>query len=80
MSESAYSRYTRWWLGKKVRLALSDGPFRKVTDVILSGPPSFVYGDVKLVYEDGTSEWVRYPDRKFRPRKKDVEVLEEDGQ
>lgn len=81
MTESAYSRYSRWWLGKRVRNADmgSERPFKKVVRIELIGPPSFVYGDVELHYEDGTSEYVRPTSRNaFKPRKKDVEVHPDD--
>lgn len=67
-------KYMKWWRGKRCRLADSDAPFKVVVDLRFSGPPSMVYGDVVLIYEDGTEEQVFHPMGTFRPRKKDVEV------
>lgn len=83
------ARYEKWWLGKMCRLTangLCDGArFRKVVEVRLVGPPSFVYGCAWLVYEDGTEDsiigmvdrgegYYRRYESAFRPRKCDVEV------
>ena len=83
--ERARERYERWWLGKKVLLRGMDpedpppGWPKRVVKVEMVGPPSFVYGDVWLHFEDGTNEPVRYPpEGVFRPRKKDVIVVKED--
>ena len=65
--------YRRWWLGKRCRV-YTDREFKRVTDVIWYGPPSGVYGFVKLVYDDGTVEIVSPGRDVFRPRKSDVEV------
>lgn len=68
--------YRGWWVGKLCRLAGSSKPFKRVIDIDLYGPPSFVYGTVVLCYEDGTDEHVSCGNA-FKPRKKDVEVKEE---
>lgn len=84
MKEHPVDAYKRWWVGERCRLRGSDKPFRVVTDVKWVGPPSGVYGNAYLVYSDGTTENVRTPIRGFgkpdyfRPRKKDVEVWQED--
>lgn len=70
-----WQRYQRWWLGKMCRIG-HYGEFRKVTEVELVGPPSFVYGDVWLHFDDGDSQAVYHGDA-FKPRKKDVEVLKD---
>lgn len=69
-------KYRRWWFGKMCRVAGVPGPFRKVTGIKLIGPPSFVYGDVWLTFEDGVEVGVWHSDA-FTPRKSDVEVQEE---
>lgn len=69
----ATETYKKWWVGKYCRI--HHRTFKKVTDVIVTGPPSYVYGIAKLVYEDGTDEYITDP-HAFRPRKKDVEVAQ----
>lgn len=69
----AAEKYARWWVGKRCRNALSDEPFKLVVDVKLIGPPSFVYGSVWLVFEDGTEKPV-ISYGSFVPRKSDVEI------
>jgi len=78
-----YDTYMKWWAGKYCRMAAYDhGDYKLVVDVELVGPPSFVYGDVWLVYGDGKKETVQInkPHRFngpniFRPRKKDIAAL-----
>lgn len=53
----------------------SSAPFRMCVDVRLHGPPSFVYGEVELVYADGETATVPHGQR-YRPAKKDVEVAQ----
>jgi hypothetical protein len=65
-------RYDRWWKGKRCRTQ-PLAKFKRVSNVELIGPPSFVYGDCILHYEDGTSDSV-FHGNSFRPRKFDVEV------
>lgn len=69
--------YEGWWLGKMCRKAHSEKPFKKVVSIQYIGPPSFVYGFIILHFEDGTEETIA-PEGKFRPRKKDVEVQEDE--
>jgi len=84
MREHPVDAYKRWWVGKYCRRAGSHGPFRFVKEIEFLGPPSAVYGEVKLIYSDGAEEWVQIPFRGvrepsyFRPRKKDVEVWPHD--
>jgi hypothetical protein len=68
----AEETYRKWWVGKMCRTNRS-APFRLCVDVLLHGPPSFVYGDAELVFADGTTASVQHGQR-FRPAKKDVEV------
>lgn len=76
--------YRRWWVGKYCRNVLSHGEFKLVTDVKWYGPPSGVYGEASLVFEDETEEFIRMPVRTprnppvYKPRKKDVEVWPRD--
>ena len=66
--------YKKWWLGKKVKLEGQDYVF-KVVDVKFHGPPSGVYGFVELKDEKGS--WHTVCDfGHFKPRKKDVEVVD----
>jgi len=69
-------KYCEWWVGKKCRPVGYTGEFKRVKDVVFTGPPSGVYGVTELVFEDGTRTFVGSPDC-FRARKKDVEVQEE---
>jgi len=67
-------RYERWWLGKYCRQSYSQNdPFKKVVKINMYGPPSFVYGTVEFVFEDGTT-MIIYHGNAFRPRKSDVAV------
>jgi len=66
--------YHGWWVGKMCRTRPGNN-FKKVLRVELVGRPSFGYGFVILHYIDGTSENVPHGNA-FRPRKKDVEVLD----
>jgi len=69
--------YRKWWLGKKVRTS-STREFKRVVDLEFISPPSFVYGIVIFHYEDGSEEsFGGHGINAFRPRKRDVEVLEE---
>ena len=74
--ETVQERYKRWWEGKYCRLANRGiEKFKYVQTVEFFGPPSGVYGSVKLHYLDGTSEYVIPLDQHaFKPRKMDVEV------
>lgn len=65
--------YERWWLGKKCRLP--NGEVKKISEIELVGPPSFVYGTVFLHFSDGTDRHVSC-EGAYRPRKKDVEIVE----
>lgn len=69
--EDYRERYESWWLGKEVRFNAGD-PFQKVVHIKMVGPPSFDYGSVWFVFDDGTVHYV--PTRGRRPRKWDVEV------
>lgn len=68
--------YRRWWLYKWVRSAYEPhSEFKFVTDVRWQGPPSGVYGDVELTFEDGTTDFIRKRSHSsFRPIKADIEV------
>jgi len=72
--DDARDRYLNWWRGKYCRVVGSTQEFKKVVDVIVWGPPSYVYGGGELLYEDGTRDLL--PAWSFRPRKRDVEVRE----
>ena len=69
-------KYREWWVGKKCRPLGDTGEFKRVKDVIFTGPFSGVYGVTELVFEDGTRTFAGSCHH-FRARKKDVEVLEE---
>jgi hypothetical protein len=69
------AKYERWWLGKYCRVWSGDY-YKKVVKIELCGPPSFVYGDVQLTFEDGRVVPVPHEEA-FKPRKSDVEVQEE---
>jgi len=73
--ETPWEAYHRWWHGKLCRTSTSH-EFKRVVEVNFYGPPSMVYGTVELVFEDGTRGHVSKSLR-FKPRKSDVEVLEE---
>jgi hypothetical protein len=67
--------YQEWWLHKWVRPAGRPyEEFKYVTKVNWCGPPSGVYGDVWLIYSDGTERPVPTGPEQFRPYKKDMEV------
>ena len=70
----AQKRYDRWWKGKMCRPARRDKPFKLVREIRLVGPPSFVYGQITLIYRDGSEDVVSGFSRGFKPVKKDVEV------
>lgn len=70
--DKAQARYERWWLGKRCRLP-GHHTFRKVVKVEAIGPPSFVYGVVKITFEDGSYHFPGDP-YCFKPSKKHVEV------
>jgi len=70
-------RYENWWLGKRVRTPPGQGEFRLVTAIELVGPPSFVYGNVWLTFEDGTTDFVKSDPNSFKPIRADVEVENE---
>ena len=72
----ARERYLKWWRGKLCKPVGSLQPFKRVVDVEVSGPPSFVYGFATLIFEDGTSANI-YQGEAFRPRKCDVLVKDE---
>lgn len=79
-------RYEKWWLGKYCRPAShGEKPFKKVVKIEMCGPPSFVYGQISFIYEDGTEDIVagglivgtvgcRRGDTAYKPRKCDVEI------
>jgi len=79
-------RYERWWLDKYCRPANQRKPFKKVVEIEMVGPPSFVYGGIVLHYEDGTEDIVGggriqgtygyYKREAFKPRRCDVEIQE----
>lgn len=71
--EKIRNAYRRWWLGNFCRKANSDNPFKLVVDMQFAASPSFVYGSVELIYDDGKREFINNPNS-FRPRKSDVEV------
>jgi len=66
-------KYRRWWLGKLVRQPGCE-EYRLVVDIQLVGPPSFVYGDVLLMFRKARNPWP-VPHSGFRPTRKDLEVL-----
>lgn len=84
----AKERYERWWLGEYCRPTnYTHQPFKKVVKIEMCGPPSFVYGQISFIYEDGTEDIVaggkidgvvgrRWGDTAYKPRKCDVEVRE----
>lgn len=75
MKKSDYQeRYDRWWLGKMCKPRGYKMHFKRVVQVQLIGPPSFVYGHVKLHFSDGDVVTVHQGEA-YRPRKRDVEVL-----
>ena len=65
-------KYRQWWKGKLVQ---SDNGIKRVSDVKVYGPPSFVYGSVELIFEDGTRQTIHT--EAYKPRKSDVEVIHE---
>ena len=77
--ETIAERYERWWVGNLCRLVGSGAPFRRVVSLNIYGPPSLFNAVVELVYEDKTIEAVTCGVNAYRPRKKDVEILKEDG-
>jgi hypothetical protein len=75
--------YEKWWLGKYVNHLYSDKPFRKVIAIEFVAPPSGIYGDVWLTFEDGEREPImpHYTGQclwgqVYRPRKRDLAVKE----
>lgn len=70
--------YKKWWRGKYCRTVGFKGEFKYVMDVKFHGPPSGVYGDAELIYEDGTRETI-FCFGAHKPRKKDVEVWDGEG-
>lgn len=67
-------KYERWWLNKRCRISQFN-EFKKVVRINLHGSPSFVYGTVELICDDGS---VLHPGDPycFKPRKYHVEVEE----
>lgn len=65
--------YWGWWHGKRCLVVGRTSVFKLVTNVEWVGPPSMVYGIVRLTFEDGTTENVA-PMNAYRPRKIDVIV------
>lgn len=61
-------RYENWCLGKHI-----DG--KEIVKVKLHGPPSFVYGCVTVITEDGKEYYLPQPPGAYRPRKKDLHML-----
>ena len=77
----ARERYLRWWKGKLVKppMAQDDDPRwpKRVIDVEVYGPPSFVYGGATLIFDDGTEHNI--VTHSFVPRKKDMIVVEDEA-
>ena len=72
-------KYESWWLGKYCRpIARKDAGFKKVVKIELLGPPSFVYGQCLVKFEDGSEIWLPNEFGAYRPRKKDMDVLDSD--
>ena len=70
-------RYRKWWVGKKCRPVGEIGEFKRVKDVIFHSSFSGVYGTGELVYEDETKGMIWSSPYAFKPRKRDVEVMDE---
>lgn len=71
-------KYNEWWLEKLVILPLCGNQEpRRVKEIRLYGPPSFVYGSVELAFEDGTESLIHLPSKVYKPRKQDVIVIKE---
>lgn len=68
-------KYEKWWLGKMCRVRNAK-VFSKVIKVTLNGPPSFVYGNVYLDFEDGRKDVFVYC-LTNKPTRKDVEIRSE---
>ena len=66
------NKYCQWWKGK---LVLSDSGIKRVSDIKLYGPLSFVYGSAEFIFEDGTTQTIRTD--AYKPRKSDVEIVKE---
>lgn len=74
---TAYETYCKWWLGKYVRTPMEDETvFHKVINIDVLGPPSFVYGQATLYYEDGSEQNLPYDPKAYRPRKFDMIVID----
>ncbi|CAL2095828.1 protein of unknown function [Tenacibaculum sp. 190524A02b] len=67
--EKAKETYKRWWVGKYCKVP-GDYQYKKVIDVVVYGPRSFVYGGASLVFEDLSNRPIRTT--AFKPRKKDI--------
>lgn len=76
---SPQEKYNEWWLGKLVILPLcfNQEP-KRVREIRLYGPPSFVSGEVELVFEDGSEQLINTPPGVYKPRKQDVIVVKEE--
>lgn len=74
LRERTAAKYERWWLNKMCRVNGND-PFRKCIRVRVTGPPSGVYADVELDFEDGTSGRVQ-DFGNHTPGKYHVEVMD----
>ena len=67
------NKYLQWWKGKTVQ---SDNGIKRVSNVKLYGPPSFVYGSAELIFEDGTTQTIRTD--AYKPHRSDVEIVEKE--
>lgn len=65
----AEETYKRWWVGKYCKVP-GDLKYKKVIDVVVYGPKSFVYGGASLVFEDLSKRPITTT--AFKPLKKDV--------
>ena len=61
-------QYEKWCIGKHI-----DG--KEIVKVKLIGPPSFVYGSVKVITEDGAEYFLPQSYNTYKPRKKDLHLL-----
>ena len=70
------NKYRKWWIGKYCRLTGQiHKEFKKVIDLVFYSPPSGFCGSVELIYEDGSIDNISQGNA-FRPRKRDVEIKE----
>lgn len=64
-------KYRSWWRGKLVKM--DNGEVKRVFDIKLYGPPSFVYGSAEFIFADDTRQTIHT--ESFKPRKSDVEIV-----